>query len=162
MALNEDMQKLAEDEEVMVDETVETDLSDPDIKASDIVFDCPSCGHNLVVDYRAAGLSVPCAACGKVVQAPIPDGMQIEDLDLEPGELLSQLLQTRRMLAKSEERVEDIEEQLAILSAQQERSKLVAEQIAVRHDDLSRLMENVMKDQAEIGTLLSHIAPATQ
>ncbi len=132
---------------------------DEEIKASDIVFDCPSCGHNLVVDYRAAGLPVPCAACGKIVQAPIPDSMQIEDLDLEPGELLSQLLQTRRMLAKSEERVEDLEEELANLKAQRERAVMVTEQISVRHQDQLARMQSILKDQAEIGTLITHIIP---
>lgn len=133
---------------------------DDEITASDIVFDCPSCGHNLVVDYRAAGLPVPCAACGKIVQAPIPDAMQIDDLDLEPGELLSQLLQTRRLLAKNEERIENLEEELAQLKAQRERAVIVTEQIAVRHEDQLRLLESILKDQTEIGTLITHIIPA--
>ncbi len=75
---------------------------DVEIMPTDIVFDCPNCGHNLVVDYRAAGLQVPCSDCGSIIQVPIPESMHLEDLDCDPGELLQQLLQTRRMLIKAE------------------------------------------------------------
>ena len=71
------------------------------LQIAGIVFDCPQCGHNLVVDYRAAGLQVPCSECGAIIQVPIPDAMNLEDLDCDPGELLQQLLQTRRMLVKA-------------------------------------------------------------
>lgn len=82
----------------MSDETTD----DVEIMPTDIVFDCPSCGHNLVVDYRAAGLQVPCSECGAIIQVPIPDEMHLEDLDTTPGELMQQLLQTRRMLVRAE------------------------------------------------------------
>ena len=48
---------------------------------TDIVFDCTFCGKSLAIDYRAAGLSVPCSDCGKLVAIPIPDGMELTDLD---------------------------------------------------------------------------------
>ncbi len=81
---------------------IEDDIADDvEITPTDIVFDCPQCGHNLVVDYRAAGLQVPCSECGAIIQVPIPDAMNLEDLDCDPGELLQQLLQTRRMLVKA-------------------------------------------------------------
>lgn len=82
----------------MSDETTDN----VEIMPTDIVFDCPSCGHNLVVDYRAAGLQVPCSECGSIIQVPIPDEMHLEDLDTTPGELMQQLLQTRRMLVRAE------------------------------------------------------------
>lgn len=40
---------------------------DPD---NDIVFDCPFCGHELVVSKKGAGLNVPCPECGKLVAVP--------------------------------------------------------------------------------------------
>jgi predicted RNA-binding Zn-ribbon protein involved in translation (DUF1610 family) len=83
-----------------------------EIRPTDIVFDCPNCGHNLAIDYRGAGLQIDCVACGQPTQVPIPDGMKIDDLDLSPGELLTQLSQTRRMLQKSEQRVTELEETL--------------------------------------------------
>ena len=55
---------------------VETQNPDgADIRDTDIVFDCPHCGKNLVIDYRGAGLQINCSECGESVLVPIPDGM---------------------------------------------------------------------------------------
>ena len=82
------------------------------IRDTDIVFDCPHCGHNLAIDYRGAGLQINCVQCGESVLVPIPDGMKIDDLDIEPGEILKQLFKTRRDLQKEELRAEGLEEQV--------------------------------------------------
>ena len=82
------------------------------IRDTDIVFDCPHCGHNLAIDYRGAGLQINCVQCGESVLVPIPDGMKIDDLDIEPGEILKQLFKTRRDLQKQEIRAEGLEEQV--------------------------------------------------
>jgi len=87
-----------------------------DIRDTDIVFDCPHCGHSLAIDYRGAGLQINCVNCGEPVLVPIPDGMKIADLDLEPGEILKQLFATRRMLQKAEARMAELEEQIADLT----------------------------------------------
>ena len=82
------------------------------IRDTDIVFDCPHCGHNLAIDYRGAGLQINCVQCGESVLVPIPDGMKIDDLDIEPGEILKQLFKTRRDLQRQEARAEGLEEQV--------------------------------------------------
>lgn len=97
---------------------MDNEIQDVEIMPTDIVFDCPHCGHNLVVDYRAAGLQVPCPSCGAIIQAPIPEGMHLEDLDSDPGELLSQLLQTRRMLVKAEAVSQQLGEKVAEMTQQ--------------------------------------------
>ena len=97
---------------------MDEETQDVEIMPTDIVFDCPHCGHNLVVDYRAAGLQVPCPSCGAIIQAPIPEGMHLEDLDSDPGELLSQLLQTRRMLVKAEAVAQQMGEKVAEMTQQ--------------------------------------------
>ena len=97
---------------------MDEETQDVEIMPTDIVFDCPHCGHNLVVDYRAAGLQVPCPSCGAIIQAPIPEGMHLEDLDSDPGELLSQLLQTRRMLVKAEAVAQQMGEKVAEMMQQ--------------------------------------------
>ncbi|MBO5940703.1 MAG: hypothetical protein J6R18_05875 [Kiritimatiellae bacterium] len=82
---------------------------DVQIQDTDIVFDCPHCGHNLCIDYRGAGLEITCTECGEPVLVPIPDGMKISDLDLDSGELLKQLFATRRLLQRAEARAEALE-----------------------------------------------------
>ena len=85
---------------------------DVQIQDTDIVFDCPHCGHNLCIDYRGAGLQINCSECDEPVLVPIPDGMKISDLDLDAGELLKQLFATRRLLQRAEARAEALEMRL--------------------------------------------------
>ena len=40
-----------ENEELVAEELVD-DQADAQINDTDIVFDCPHCGHNLCIDYR--------------------------------------------------------------------------------------------------------------
>ena len=85
-----------------------TDNMGGEIGDNDIVFDCPSCGHGLVINYRGAGLVINCTECGMPVQVPIPDGMELADLDQEPAELQNQIRNLRRALYKAEEHGREI------------------------------------------------------
>ena len=86
-----------------------------EIRDTDIVFDCPHCGKSLVIDYRGAGLQINCTECGEPVLVPIPDGMELTDLDLDPGEILKQLFATRRNYQKAEAKVEALKARLVQL-----------------------------------------------
>ena len=85
------------------------------IRDTDIVFDCPHCGKNLVIDYRGAGLQIHCSECGESVLVPIPDGMELADLDLDPGEILKQLFATRRNYQKAELQIQALKARLVQL-----------------------------------------------
>ena len=89
--------------------------ADTDIRDTDIVFDCPHCGKNLVIDYRGAGLQIQCSECGESVLVPIPDGMELNDLDLDPGEILKQLFATRRNYQRSELQIQALKARLTQL-----------------------------------------------
>ena len=86
-----------------------------EIRNTDIVFDCPHCGKNLVIDYRGAGLQINCSECGESVLVPIPDGMELADLDLDPGEILKQLFATRRNFQKAELQIQALKARLVQL-----------------------------------------------
>ena len=88
---------------------------DAEIRDTDIVFDCPHCGKNLVIDYRGAGLQINCCECGEPVLVPIPDGMELTDLDLDPGEILKQLFATRRNYQKAELQIQSLKAKLVQL-----------------------------------------------
>ena len=102
-----------EDLEIVVPETLNAD--DAEIRDTDIVFDCPHCGKNLVIDYRGAGLQINCSECGESVLVPIPDGMELTDLDLDSGEILKQLFATRRPYQKAELRIQSLKARLVQL-----------------------------------------------
>ena len=97
------------------DVPVRENTEDAEIRDTDIVFDCPHCGKSLVIDYRGAGLQINCSECGESVLVPIPDGMELTDLDLDPGEILKQLFATRRNYQKAEAKVESLKARLVQL-----------------------------------------------
>ncbi|MGN0855359.1 MAG: hypothetical protein ACI4R9_07560 [Kiritimatiellia bacterium] len=88
------------------------DAEASEIRDTDIVFDCPHCGKNLVIDYRGAGLQINCSGCGESVLVPIPEGMQLTDLDLDVGEVLKQLFATRRNYQKAELEIQALKTRL--------------------------------------------------
>ena len=83
-----------------------------EIRETDIVFDCPHCGKSLAIDYRGAGLTIPCSDCGNNVQVPIPDGMEITDFDSTEEEQEIRILHLRRALSSAELNIEHLRSEL--------------------------------------------------
>ena len=98
-----------------VEVPVAESADEAEIRDTDISFDCPHCGKSLVIDYRGAGLQINCSECGEPVLVPIPDGMQLNDLDLDPGEILKQLFATRRNYQKAELQIQALKARLVQL-----------------------------------------------
>ena len=92
--------------------------SPEDIRETDIVFDCPFCGKSLAIDYRGAGLSIPCSDCGRDVDVPIPDGMELTDFDSSDEEQEIRILNLRRSLATAETRITELERDLQGLNTE--------------------------------------------
>lgn len=92
----------------MTDQIAESE----DIKESDIIFDCPHCGKSLAIDYRGAGLTIPCSDCGKEVQVPIPEGMELTDIDSTEEEQEIRVLHLRNSLTAAEARISELEGEL--------------------------------------------------
>jgi DNA-directed RNA polymerase subunit RPC12/RpoP len=51
---------------------------------ADLVFDCPECSHELIVDAQAAGMMVPCPECGASLLVPKPEEVAAEEAAAEP------------------------------------------------------------------------------
>ena len=107
------MSEEIQEEELEV--TVRENDDSEEIRDTDIVFDCPHCNKSLVIDYRGAGLTINCSECGASVLVPIPDGMELNDLDLDPGEILKQLFATRRNYQKAELKIQALKARLVQL-----------------------------------------------
>jgi ribosomal protein S27E len=161
MSKNPADQNKAEDEEsaaeAQLDVLVPDEGESDEIRATDIVFDCPHCGHNLAIDYRGAGLQINCVACGQPVLVPIPEGMKIDDLDSSSGELLTQLFQTRRMLLKSEQRIAELEETLN--SVKMRRTELERARMTTLHRcaELVSMCQSGLKLQNELTTTFNRM-----
>ncbi len=138
-------------------ETPEEDVG-TEIRDTDIVFDCPHCGHNLAIDYRGAGLQIECVNCGESVLVPIPDGMKIDDLDIEPGEILKQLFAARRNLQKAEAQIEAYQIELNSLTLQRNNLRALVEASAVRLEEFKEMARNAAKLRDKALTLITRMS----
>lgn len=114
---DEEVDVASETEEILPQGMGDAENDTAEIRDTDIVFDCPHCGHGLVIDYRGAGLIVTCTNCHKPVQVPIPAGMDISDLDQEPENLQKRVSTLRAALEKSEAHEHELEQEVEKLTA---------------------------------------------
>ncbi|MGN0852101.1 MAG: hypothetical protein ACI4Q3_01845 [Kiritimatiellia bacterium] len=129
-----------------------------EIRDTDIVFDCPHCGHNLAIDYRGAGLQIDCVNCGESVLVPIPAGMQIEDLDQDPGEILKQLFATRRNLQKVEQHAADLAERLRAMTLKRDALQSMLETALAGLDELKGISAERAAVQARADEILGRMS----
>ncbi|MEI8241717.1 MAG: hypothetical protein WCI17_00470 [bacterium] len=134
-----------------------SDATEDDIRPTDILFNCPHCGHSLCIDCRGAGLLTHCIECAKEVQVPIPEGMNVEDLDLTRDQTIGQLFYTRRMLARAEQRIAELEEVIA--SLKERRSTMEKARMTTLHHcaDISNLCQSIQRSQGETAAALSRM-----
>ena len=142
--------------------SVPVDESDGEINDNDIVFDCPHCGHGLVINYRGAGLIINCTECNEPVQVPIPDGMELADLDQEPEELQSQIRNLRRALYKAEEHGRELEN--VVISLKERRTALERDRVTQLHRlaEIRSAFEHVLHLNNEIVTTCNHVIEMIQ
>ncbi len=95
-------------------------LATADIKETDIVFDCPHCGKSLAIDYRGAGLTIQCSDCDNDVQVPIPDGMELDDIDSSNEEQEIRVMHLRKSLSDAYERIQSLENTIEELNVRRE------------------------------------------
>lgn len=153
----EDEMKGVEEGSAVESASEETDVA-TEIRDTDIVFDCPHCGHNLAIDYRGAGLQIDCVNCGESVLVPIPAGMQIEDLDLDPGEILKQLFATRRNLQKAEQHAIDLAERLREVSMKCDSLQAMLETTLVGLNTLKSISAEQAATQSRVDEVLSRMS----
>ncbi len=126
------------------------DRGDPISTASDIVFNCPGCAHQLVIDVRGAGLMVNCTECGEPVQVPIPEGMEVTDFDESAEQLFVQILQLRRSLARAEGRIAELEQVVASLTERRAAMEKARQATLRRCVEINSLLQSVLRSQGEI------------
>lgn len=124
------------------------------IRETDIVFDCPYCSKSLAIDYRGAGLNVQCTDCGRNVQVPIPEGMDISDLDSSVEEQEVRILNLRRTLAMAEERISSLEAELERLRAMDAGAASASVSDNGSLDEIVEQVREIQQAQAEILTRL--------
>ena len=134
-------------------EEVDTDQ----IPATDIVFECPYCGKSLSIDQRGADLVIACTACQQMVTVPIPEGMELSDIDLPPEEQEAQLSNMRVMLGQAQKRIAELTEENLHLTERVDAADRAMAGRARRLTDLRMLATSIQKNQAEAAELLTRL-----
>lgn len=131
--------------------------SNDEIQSTDIIFDCGQCGKSLAIDYRGAGLVTQCTECGGSVTIPIPEGMELADLDQTPEEQQIQIIHLRRALNGAESRVRELEN---IVSGLKERRSVLERSRAEglhRFAEIRAACEHVQRTQVELSSAIGRI-----
>ena len=129
-----------------------------EIKETDIVFDCPHCGKSLAIDYRGAGLTIPCTDCGKNVQVPIPEGMEITDIDSSDEEQEVRILNLRRSLAAAEQKIEQLASEVEEMTTRREMLEKVRMNYISRFGVVMEKVASIQKSIEEIHKALNKIS----
>jgi predicted RNA-binding Zn-ribbon protein involved in translation (DUF1610 family) len=109
------------------------------VSERDVVFECPHCGGELVVDRDGSGLDVPCALCRKIVTVPAYQGPSLQFLQTATARLVDALQQTRTAPP------------LRFSFAGQGHAALEK-----RHQELQRLLRETRNQLGELRGLLNH------
>jgi len=126
-----------------------------DIKVTDIVFDCPHCGKSLAIDYHGAGLAIQCTDCGNDVEVPIPEGMEVEDIDSNEEDQEIRILKLRHALSAAESKIAELEGHVADLTAGQ----AVAQKARLREEERLRVIQEKVQS---LQVALDQIARSTR
>jgi len=129
-----------------------------EIKETDIIFDCPHCGKSLAIDYRGAGLSIPCTDCGKIVEVPIPEGMELSDIDSSDEEQEIRILNLRRSLSAAEARIEQLESEIEALHSRRENLEKTRTDNMFKFGMILEKIGIIQKTLTDVGKILQEIS----
>jgi predicted nucleic acid-binding Zn-ribbon protein len=74
----------------------------------------------LAIDYRGAGLTIQCSDCGRDVQVPIPEGMEINDIDSSDEQQEMRIIHLRKSLTDARNRISTLETAIEELTSRRE------------------------------------------
>ncbi len=133
-----------------------------EIRNSDIVFDCPYCSKSLAIDCRGAGLTITCPDCANKIQVPIPDGMEIFDIDSSDQDKEVRIIHMRELIAASQDRILELEAEVKDLLSRRDSLEKLRSENALRFEVISKELENAGRSLARISEVLVSAAESAK
>jgi hypothetical protein len=133
-----------------------------EIRNSDIVFDCPYCEKSLAIDCRGAGLTITCPDCSNIIQVPIPEGMEIFDIDSSDQDKEVRIIHMREVIAASQGRIMQMEAEIKDIQARRDGLEKLRAENALRFEVISKELENAGRALARISDVLISAAEAAK
>ena len=137
------------------------ETGDPsDIRDTDIVFDCPFCSKSLAIDCRGAGLSIACPDCGNKIQVPIPEGMELFDIDSTNEEQEVRIIHMREIISSLQTRIRELETDAEDLRARRDSLENLRTENSLRFDVIGKEIDAVQRSMLRIAEVLASAAEA--
>ena len=133
-----------------------------EIKDTDIVFDCIYCGKSLAIDVRGAGLNIPCSDCGRMVEVPIPEGMEIADIDKSDEEMEIVVLSLRKSLNAAEAKITSLEDDIHELTSRRDALEKQRSDTVYKFGAVSEQIGIIQKALDDIANAIRKIAESTK
>ncbi len=133
-----------------------------EIRETDIVFDCKYCSKSLAIDYKGAGLNIPCSDCGKMVEVPIPEGMDIGDIDNSDEEMEIVILNLRKSLSAAESKVASLDEDVDELNSRREALEKQRSDTVYKFGSVAEQISIVKKAVDDIANAIRKISEITK
>lgn len=139
------------------------ETADPnEIRDSDIVFNCPYCEKSLAIDCRGAGLTITCPDCANKIQVPIPEGMDLSDIDSTEQEKEIRMIHMREILRASQTRILELEAEVKDLMDRRDGLEKMRSESALRMDVISREADAIRRSLGRIGDVLASAAESAR
>ena len=130
----------------------------PELNNTDILFECEYCGKSLTIDYRGAGLSIQCPDCHKEIQVPIPEGIDLADIDqgLENTQAHRNAMAETVTISEKTDATESTE-QIRTLMTELEELRFRTRYLEKEHSRRAEWLKSINKQLVTIRTALSEI-----
>lgn len=136
--------------------------TDPsEIRDSDIVFNCPFCEKSLAIDCRGAGLTVSCPDCNNKVQVPIPENMEVSDIDSSEEDKAVRIIHMREVIAGAQSRIMELELEVKDIALRRDALESIRTEHAIRFEVIQREVENIQRALLRISEVLTSAAEAS-
>lgn len=133
-----------------------------EIRDSDIVFDCPCCDKSLAIDCRGAGLTITCPDCGNKIQVPIPENMEVSDIDSSDEDKAVRIIHMREVIASTQTRIMELESELRDVTLRRDALEAIRTENAIRFDVVEHEVEAIQRSLLRITEVLTSAADSTR